>query len=256
MLQALERERLMALPSSNAPLPMAVEGDAPPIDGTLLANDPALQAAMQARRGLSQRSGSAARGGTSASMYPEGLPGGSTGMHGKGSGGGFGRSGDAGGGSFGSAASAPIDGTSVQRAQWETVDPAVLERVHTEAGPAALSTGRWGEKLISSMMQHAMPADQVDWVNAEEEQGLPYDVCVRRGGEIVLYAEVKSTAEEAKTVFELTLAELDLARQVGPRYTIYRVFSACSAAPRVAQLLDPARQLAAGCMQLLVAPRQ
>ena len=98
--------------------------------------------------------------------------------------------------------------------------------------------GAVGEKLISSMMQHAMPADQVDWVNAEEEQGLPYDVCVRRGGEIVLYAEVKSTAEEAKAVFELTLAELDLARQVGPQYTIYRVFSACSAAPRVAQLIS------------------
>ena len=252
MLQALERERRMALLPSDTPLAMPMEGGAPLVDGALLAADPALQAAMQARRELGLQCISAARAGTSASMYPAS----SASMHGERGGVGIGGSGGFSDGGFGSGSSAPADGASVQTAQWETVDPTVLERVHTEAGPAALSTGRWGEKLISGMLQHAMPTVQVDWVNAENEQGLPYDVCVRRDGEIVLYAEVKSTVEEAKAVFELTLAELDLARQVGPRYTIYRVFGACSAAPRVAQLLDPARQLAAqGGMQLLVAPR-
>ena len=283
MLQVLERERLMSLPPSDTPLP---EGDVPLTDGAL---GPALHAAMQARRERAQQFGSAVGAGRGISMYPSGSTsmGGKAGSGGFDSGGGFGNSGDFGGGS---GRTAPTDGSSVQMAQWEAVDPAVLEYLNTETGPAVLSTGRWGEKLVSRMLQHAMPAEQVDWVNAEEELGLPYDVCVRRDGEIVLcaaptrmhvlptkaalptkagpmltteysccvprYAEVKSTSEEAKAVFELSLAELDLARRVGPRYTIYRVFGACSSAPRVAQLLDPARQLMAGGMQLLVAPKQ
>ena len=56
----------------------------------------------------------------------------------------------------------------------------------------------------------------------------------------------------SRPIFELSLAELDFARRMGPRYSIYRVYSAGGPDVSVSQLHDPARQLSVGGLQLYV----
>jgi hypothetical protein len=116
------------------------------------------------------------------------------------------------------------------------------------ASSACDSIGRWGEQLVSMVLERNLPSVSVHWLNAGQEQGLPYDieVCERgRPDKPLFFVEVKTTSSLTKPLFELSLAELDFARQKGSLYVIYRVFGADSLRAKVVQLHNPAKYLTA-----------
>lgn len=90
------------------------------------------------------------------------------------------------------------------------------------------------------------------WVNKERESGAPYDVVLysqessadasgqqlARAGERV-FVEVKSSRFSDKAAFDLSVAELEFAKEWRGAYWIYRVTGAGSADPRVTVIKDP-----------------
>jgi hypothetical protein len=81
---------------------------------------------------------------------------------------------------------------------------------------------------------------EVRWLNWQQDRGVGYDILVCEGG-VEGYVEVKSTADEARAVFEVTPAEWECARLNGPRYRIFRVYNAGRPNPRIEVLADPYR---------------
>ncbi|KAK1945297.1 hypothetical protein P3T76_003830 [Phytophthora citrophthora] len=104
--------------------------------------------------------------------------------------------------------------------------------------------GRWGEEYVFNQLkqQHSETESNmtVQWVNEEEESGLPYDLTLSVAGKVVEYIEVKSTRTMEKGVFEISMNELDQAAIHGSTYSIYRVFNAGNAALcRVIRMKNP-----------------
>ncbi|KAL1527865.1 hypothetical protein AB1Y20_009241 [Prymnesium parvum] len=116
-----------------------------------------------------------------------------------------------------------------------------------------VATGRWGEQLVALHLQSTLISADVVWVNEIEEQGLPYDVkIVERSQDVaatvphaekVHYVEVKATTSSSKPLFEMSLAEIDFAREHGSACSLYRVFSAFSAEVKVIKLHNVANSL-------------
>jgi hypothetical protein len=69
------------------------------------------------------------------------------------------------------------------------------------------------------------PAVVVDWVNREEEAGLPYDIRLLApdGSTVLSYIEVKTTRSPQRMYFEVSHREWLFAQREGPRFAIYRV---------------------------------
>ncbi|KAG2848601.1 hypothetical protein PC118_g4237 [Phytophthora cactorum] len=104
--------------------------------------------------------------------------------------------------------------------------------------------GRWGEEYVFNQLkqQHAESESNmtVEWVNEQEESGLPYDLTLSSAGKVVEYIEVKSTRTMEKGVFEISMNELDQAAIHGSTYSIYRVFNAGNPALcRVIRMKNP-----------------
>ncbi|KAG1699535.1 hypothetical protein DVH05_012945 [Phytophthora capsici] len=104
--------------------------------------------------------------------------------------------------------------------------------------------GRWGEEYVFNQLtqQHTETESNmtVEWVNKEEESGLPYDLTLSVAGKVVEYIEVKSTRTMEKGVFEISMNELDQAAIHGSTYSIYRVFNAGNPALcRVIRMKNP-----------------
>eukprot|EP00965_Chrysotila_dentata_P035053 1166555-Pleurochrysis_carterae.AAC.5 len=58
--------------------------------------------------------------------------------------------------------------------------------------------------------------------------------------------EVKSTTSKSKSIFEVSMAELDMAVRAGATYVIYRIFGVGTEHVRAVQLRNPASHLRAG----------
>ncbi|KAF4137712.1 hypothetical protein GN958_ATG13113 [Phytophthora infestans] len=104
--------------------------------------------------------------------------------------------------------------------------------------------GRWGEEYVFNQLtqQHAERESNmtVEWVNQQQESGLPYDLTLSSAGKVVEYIEVKSTRTMEKGVFEISMNELDQAAIHGSTYSIYRVFNAGNPALcRVIRMKNP-----------------
>ena len=115
----------------------------------------------------------------------------------------------------------------------------------------AEAVGRWGERVVRAELAQAHELAEtgmeVTWVNEFGEKGLPYDVVVAKDGRVDSYVEVKTTKSDDKQLFEVTPAELDMARQMGSAYTICRIFGAGSLfGVRMASLRNPAEHLGGG----------
>ena len=95
-----------------------------------------------------------------------------------------------------------------------------------------------------------MPAARVEWLNADNETGLPYDLAVSEPGTERVLIEVKTSSSLSKSFFEVSLAELDCARQKGANYIIYRVTGAGSEHVRLACLPNPIGCLTVGGLTL------
>jgi hypothetical protein len=115
-----------------------------------------------------------------------------------------------------------------------------------------ISTGRWGEQLVARHLRETLASAKVDWVNEEEERGLPYDIIVTEhgGASGKTYVEVKATTSADKPLFEISFAEVGFAQTHGAAYSLYRVFNAKSEHAFVLKLHNVARSLTNGVLQL------
>ncbi|EQC30998.1 hypothetical protein SDRG_11186 [Saprolegnia diclina VS20] len=86
-----------------------------------------------------------------------------------------------------------------------------------------MAIGRAGEAYVYEVL-HASLGARVEWINADEETGLPYDLCINHESGGREYIEVKATSTFDKLSFEMSVQELDFAAAHGSQYTIYRVF--------------------------------
>jgi hypothetical protein len=69
------------------------------------------------------------------------------------------------------------------------------------------------------------------------------------------FIEVKTTTADEMAIFPMSLPEVDCARRLGARYSIYRVLGAGTPSVRVLKLHDPARHLQRGGLALYVGSR-
>jgi hypothetical protein len=121
--------------------------------------------------------------------------------------------------------------------------------------------GRWGEEYAFAALEvelsprhpgaevvradgnfrfvvDGVPVAEVRWLNWQEDRGVGYDILVQEGKQEG-YVEVKATADEARTSFEVTAAEWDCARLKGQRYRIFRVYNAGRSDARIEVICDP-----------------
>lgn len=80
---------------------------------------------------------------------------------------------------------------------------------------------------------------EIRWLNHNGDVGVGCDIVVEDGA--TEYVEVKTTADEARTAFDITSAQWDAAREHGPSYRILRVFNAGSPRVRAEAYRDPYR---------------
>ena len=140
---------------------------------------------------------------------------------------------------------------------WENqpiITPALITDMGMPGADTITAIGRWGEALVIKALEHSLPRTPVLWENAEGEKGLPWDIVLGDpstldGGHFI---EVKTTVAEELAAFEMSLSELDCARQKGARYSVYRVLGAGTPGVRVLRLHDPARLLGNGQLTLYV----
>uniref|UniRef100_A0ACD5X9X7 Uncharacterized protein n=1 Tax=Avena sativa TaxID=4498 RepID=A0ACD5X9X7_AVESA len=84
-------------------------------------------------------------------------------------------------------------------------------------------TGRIGEALVHRHFTDLLGSNNVRWVNEETESGLPYDLVITRGDDLIEYVEVKATTSSKKDWFYITTREWQFALEKGDEFTIARV---------------------------------
>jgi hypothetical protein len=84
-------------------------------------------------------------------------------------------------------------------------------------------TGRQGEELVFRYLQHKYPNKHIEWMNAKEESGFPYDIEIRTDGQIELI-EVKTTRIHDQHTFQISISEIDCLLGNAKNYHIYRVY--------------------------------
>ena len=81
--------------------------------------------------------------------------------------------------------------------------------------------GRWGERLVSEFFQST--GTLCEWVNAEAESGLPYDIKLNDGAREI-FVEVKTTVTADRHVFPISGRELQFSHKRQGSYWIVRVY--------------------------------
>jgi hypothetical protein len=132
--------------------------------------------------------------------------------------------------------------------------------------------GRWGERYalrclcqeLVAKYPHAvvedtpegcrLSADGVEvacvvWLNHATDCGVGYDIEVTEAG-CRWYVEVKSTANEARSTFDLSGAQWRAAREHRESYRIMRVYGAGQSRPRATHIRDPFAAWSRGELQI------
>ena len=97
--------------------------------------------------------------------------------------------------------------------------------------------GRWGEQLVYSYLSQAARdgnsrINSVSWTNEDQETGGPFDFvvtmknCSDPSKDLTIFIEVKSTSSDTKNFFEMSLQQIDFAREKTDAFHLYRVFNA------------------------------
>lgn len=93
-----------------------------------------------------------------------------------------------------------------------------------------------------------------EWLNTNQESGLPYDFELVSSDRDVTYVEVKATLSDHKACFEFSHRQLVFANEKGPRYHLYRVY--CAGDPlrvRLVRVENLARRLEERQLKLFMA---
>ncbi|CAF1200654.1 unnamed protein product [Rotaria sp. Silwood1] len=83
--------------------------------------------------------------------------------------------------------------------------------------------GRQGEELVFRFLQWKHPNKHVEWMNAKQESGLPYDIQIRTNNEIEMI-EVKTTRIHDQHTFQISISEIECLLKNPMHYHIYRVY--------------------------------
>jgi hypothetical protein len=121
--------------------------------------------------------------------------------------------------------------------EFDELDAAVMgegriaaSAAHSEGSSRVLLTGAIGEALVYHAILHGKlslglegEGWTAEWVNEHGESLLPYDIKVTSQARHV-FIEVKTTTVPNKNHFEISLAELDCAREHADNYMLARVY--------------------------------
>eukprot|EP01012_Entosiphon_sulcatum_P018372 TRINITY_DN23117_c0_g1_i1.p1 TRINITY_DN23117_c0_g1~~TRINITY_DN23117_c0_g1_i1.p1 ORF type:complete len:2428 (+),score=322.55 TRINITY_DN23117_c0_g1_i1:1168-8451(+) len=134
---------------------------------------------------------------------------------------------------------------------FETIRVQVPGEFHP--GSPETEAARWGEELVFHHIQRSYP--EAKWVNQGGESKLAYDISyVSTETGSVVYIEVKSTTTDTRNLFEISLHELEFAREKGNAYEIWRVYNAGNiAACKVVRIPDPIIHMSKKTLQLCLA---
>jgi hypothetical protein len=114
--------------------------------------------------------------------------------------------------------------------------------LHPGTAPAASAAGASGA-----------PVWTAEWVNAAGESFLPYDIVVRRGGEVVSYIEVKASTSLTKSLFEIGATQLvKAAQELGSRWELALVRGARGPTPVILRVPNALAALRQRRLQLFV----
>ncbi|GER41663.1 histidine kinase [Striga asiatica] len=153
--------------------------------------------------------------------------------------------------------------------QAEITIPNVRINVHSNSGSGergqgqvsalkqqAILTGRLGEHVAFEYFVGKLGEGAVNWVNENNETGLPYDIVVEGQGEDGKekeYVEVKATKSNKKNWFLITMREWQFAVEKGESYSIaYVVLGDNNKMARVTVYKNPARLCQLGNLRLAV----
>ncbi|CAA0818650.1 Histidine kinase-- DNA gyrase B-- and HSP90-like ATPase family protein [Striga hermonthica] len=118
----------------------------------------------------------------------------------------------------------------------------------------AILTGRLGEHVAFEYFVGKLGEGAVNWVNENNETGLPYDIVVEgQGEEKKEYVEVKATKSNKKNWFLISMKEWQFAVEKGESYSIaYVVLGDNNKMARVTVYKNPARLCQLGNLRLAV----
>ncbi|WCJ33174.1 Histidine kinase- DNA gyrase B- and HSP90-like ATPase family protein [Euphorbia peplus] len=131
-------------------------------------------------------------------------------------------------------------------------------QIGTPNAAESLRTGRQGESIAFKYLTQKFRGKVVRWVNEDNETGLPYDIVIEKGEDIVEYFEVKATKSARKDWFNITRREWQFATEKLESFSIaHVVLSGYNSTAKVTIFRNPVRQCQAGKLQLvLMIPRE
>ncbi|KAJ0093254.1 hypothetical protein Patl1_26032 [Pistacia atlantica] len=99
------------------------------------------------------------------------------------------------------------------------------DRLNTGAPDVAqaLRTGRMGELAAFKHFTELFGKTAVNWVNENNETGLPYDIVIGENENSLEYIEVKSTRSARKDWFNITMREWQFAVEKGESFSVAQV---------------------------------
>ncbi|UJR20097.1 hypothetical protein I4U23_023231 [Adineta vaga] len=94
--------------------------------------------------------------------------------------------------------------------------------IHPTTGTIDHNIGRQGEEIVFRFLQWKYPKAQIEWMNNEQESGLPYDIRLKRKDQMEMI-EVKTTTDPDQHTFQISIEEMKCLLQHPKNYHIYRV---------------------------------
>lgn len=115
------------------------------------------------------------------------------------------------------------------------------DRLRTGAPEASQlqKTGRTGEAMVYKHFVEQLGSNNVRWVNREIETGLPYDLVINRGENLIEYVEVKATTSSNKDWFYISTREWQFALEKGDAFSIARVVLSAGQKASILMLQNP-----------------
>lgn len=105
--------------------------------------------------------------------------------------------------------------------------------------------GRWSEERVYTTLSLQAEFQELVWVNAEKESGLPYDISYLVDGKRK-YIDVKGTPSSDKDIVYLSGMEWKFMFEQGADYAIFRLFNAGTKDASILEIPNPAAHIISG----------
>ncbi|XP_057958300.1 protein NO VEIN isoform X2 [Malania oleifera] len=122
----------------------------------------------------------------------------------------------------------------------------------TSGGKQAWLTGRLGEFVAFNYFSGTVGEKIVNWVNKDNETGLPYDIVIVDEEKSMEFIEVKATKSARKDWFNISPREWQFAVDKGESFNIAHVLLSSTNAAKVTIFKNPVKLCLQGQLQLVV----